>query len=149
MAYTAVLDDYAMLQDALKDVGTEFTEKQAKDMAKYADRLIITAGQFGVDMTKRNRRALWEDIARILERARLKGEKPPLSMSKLGRAKRGLRRQLKTLSKTVEKNSDDYLASLPSKSSTDTELSIGMSRMSSELILRQIGMIQRIKLRQE
>lgn len=154
LGYTALMDDYFMLQHALQDVGAEFTEKQAKAMAKYGDRLLITAGQYGLDMFKSNSRALWEDLGRILERARLEKKKPPLDLlqPKLGAAKQSLQGQLDELAQAVKKNAEDYLAQValpaPKPSAVDFKAIRDMLTRSEQVIAKQIALIIRIQIRQ-
>jgi hypothetical protein len=152
LGYTALLDDFYMLQHALHDVGAEFTEDQAKSMAKYGDRLLVSAGQFGVDLTKKNTRTLWEEIARILERARIEKQKPNLTLlqPKLSSAKTALEGQLNDLSKAVKKNADDYLASTKKgkkPARADLKAIRKMLTRSEQVIAKQIALILRIELR--
>lgn len=108
LGYTAVLDDLYMLMHALPE--KEFSEKSAKGMAKYADRLLVTAGQFGVEM-KGSKRALFDDIAGLLERARLEKDKPALekAISLLDGAKVQLNLQLGEIIAGARKNATRYL----------------------------------------
>ncbi len=108
LGYTAVIDDLYMLMHALPE--KEFTEKSAKGMAKYADRLLVTAGQFGVSM-KGSKRALFDDIAGLLERARLEKDKPALekAISLLEGAKAQINQQLGEIVAGAKKNATEYL----------------------------------------
>ena len=108
LGYTAVIDDLGMLMHALPE--KEFTEKSAKGMAKYADRLLVTAGQFGVEM-KGSKRALFDEIATLLERARLEKDKPALekAISLLEGAKGQLNQQLGEIVAAAKKNATEYL----------------------------------------
>lgn len=152
LGYTALLDDYYMLQHALQGVGARFTEGQAKNMTKYADRLLITAGQFGVDMSKKSTGGLWQDVALMLQRARLEKRKPDLKkiQGKLDWAKRSLQGQLDELAKAVQKNADDYLAEAApaAKASAADRRSVRqMLTRSEQVIAKQIALILRIQLR--
>ena len=108
LGYTAVIDDLYMLMHALPE--KEFTEKSAKGMAKYADRLLVTAGQFGVEM-KGSKRALFDEMAGLLERARLEKDKPALekAISLLEGAKGQLKQQLGEIVAGAKKNATEYL----------------------------------------
>jgi hypothetical protein len=109
MGYMAVIDDLYMLMHALP--GQEFTEKSAKGMAKYGDRLLVTAGQFGVEM-KGSTRALFDDIAGLLERARLEKDAPALekAIPLLEGAKGQLNGQIGAIVAGVKKNATEFLA---------------------------------------
>ena len=78
--------------------------------AKYADRLLVTAGQFGVEI-KGSKRALFDDIAGLLERARLEKDKPALekAVPLLEGAKGQLNQQLGEIFAGAKKNATEYL----------------------------------------
>jgi len=148
LGYTALLDDFYMLQHALQGVGSEFSEKQAKSMAKYGDRLLITAGQFGIDMAKGSTRNLWDDISLILQRARQEGKKAPLDnlQKTLNSAKTSLEGQLNDLAKAVKKNADEYLAqAAPAVKASDTKSVFEMLTRSEQVIAKQIALVLRIQ----
>jgi hypothetical protein len=108
MGYMAVIDDLYMLMHAVP--GGEFTEKSAKGMAKYGDRLLVTAGQFGVEI-KGSTRALFDDIAGLLERARLQGDQPALekAIPLLESAKGQLKAELGDIVAGVKKEATEFL----------------------------------------
>ncbi len=139
LGYTAVLDDLYMLTHALPEKA--FDEKAAKGMAKYADRLLVTAGQFGVEM-KGSKRALFDDMAVLLERARLEKDKPALekAISALDGAKGQLNQQLGEIIAGAKKNATEYLKDLTFAGFTEkTIASLGL----------QIARISGIVLRKE
>jgi hypothetical protein len=113
MGYMAVLDDLAMLEKSLQPVAEEgFSSSVAKDMAKYADRLTITAGQHGTDMAKAKKaRILYEKVDALLAGARKDPEKLAAQAEEyLKDAKGLLEEQLAELSQATKKNADAYLA---------------------------------------
>lgn len=136
LGYTAVIDDLYMLMHALPE--KEFTEKSAKGMAKYADRLLVTAGQFGVEM-KGSKRALFDEIAGLLERARLEKDKPALdkAISLLDGAKGQINQQLAEIVAGAKKNATDFLKDPTYAGFTEKTLSTlaqQMARISGVLI---------------
>lgn len=113
MGYMAVLDDLVMLEKSLQPVAEEgFSSSVAKDMAKYADRLTITAGQHGTDMAKAKKaRILYEKVDALLAGARKDPEKLAAQAEEyLKDAKGLLEEQLAELSQATKKNADAYLA---------------------------------------
>jgi hypothetical protein len=73
MGYMLFLDDHYMVEAVLATVKRErkFTGETAKAMSKYADRLLLTAGQYGVDFSKAKRaRVLFETIEGLLGAAK-------------------------------------------------------------------------------
>ena len=112
LGYTAVIDDLYMLMHALPE--KEFTEKSAKGMAKYGDRLLVTAGQFGVEM-KGSTRGLFDQISGLLERARLEKDKPALekAIGSLEQAKGTLNSQLTDIIAGAKRNASEYLKNTP------------------------------------
>jgi len=112
LGYTAVIDDLYMLMHALPE--KEFTEKSAKGMAKYGDRLLVTAGQFGVEI-KGSTRGLFDQISGLLERARLEKDKPALekAIGFLGEAKGSLNSQLTDIIAGAKRNASEYLKNTP------------------------------------
>ena len=115
MGYMAVLDDLAMLQKNLQPVAKEgFSSEAAKDMAKYADRLMVTAGQHGTDMAKAKKaRTLYEKVDVLLAGARKDPEKlAAQAEGYLKDAKGLLEEQLTELVQATKKNADAYLADI-------------------------------------
>ncbi len=140
MGYMAVIDDLYMLMHALPE--TEFTEKSAKGMAKYADRLLVTAGQFGIEM-KGSRRALFDDIAGLLERSRKEGDMPALekAIPLLEGAKSQVNGQLREIVVGVKKEATEFLqdptyAGFTQK--TLAALAMQSARISSVLIRKEL-----------
>jgi hypothetical protein len=153
LGYTALLDDFFMLQHGLKGAGIEFTEDHAKSMAKYGDRLLVTAGQFGADLGQVSTRALWDDLSLILQRARQEGKKVPLEKvrSTLDSVKNTLQGQLNDLAKAVKKNAYDYLGQPSPKvkfAHAERRSILEMLTRSEQVIAKQIALILRIQLRQ-
>ncbi len=112
MAYMAVLDDLYMLKHSLPAAGKTFDAKSAKGMAKYGDRLLVTAGQFGVNMSGESTGPLFANMSQLLAGARGKN---PAAMARfpdeLNSATRSLIDQLDSIRQAVKQNADDYLAS--------------------------------------
>ena len=119
----------------------EFSEKSAKGMAKYADRLLVTAGQFGVEM-KGSKRALFDEIATLLERARLEKDKPALekALGLLEGAKGQLNQQLGEIVAGAKKNLNEYL-----KEPTF----VGLTEKTLANLAQQIARIGSITMRKE
>jgi hypothetical protein len=116
MGYMAFLDDLYMLQHVLDGVGKKgFGPSSAKSMAKYADRLAISAGQYGVDMAKAgSARVLFDTVDALLQGAR---KNPETLVKKAGEhleAARNLcQQQVKEMLPAVKKSADDYLLHPP------------------------------------
>lgn len=108
LGYTAVLDDMYMLTHALP--AGAFDEKAAKGMAKYGERLLVTGGQFGLEMSG-STKELFEDIAQILLRARLEKDVPDLARitGKLDSTKTILTGQLDQIAKACKENASEYI----------------------------------------
>ncbi len=72
MGYMALLDDLYMLTHVQGAIATQgLSATAAKSLLKYADRLIITAGQHGVDLAKaRQARQLFDNVEALLATAR-------------------------------------------------------------------------------
>jgi hypothetical protein len=134
LGYTAVLDDLYFLMHALPS--GEFTEGSAKKMAKYGDRVLVTAGQFGVEM-KGSTRALFDDIAGLLERARIEKKSKalqdrwPMTVGFLEQAKGQLNGQLTQIITAVKKNAAD-----PMTDKTVSTLMLQAARIAS-IVLRK------------
>lgn len=147
LGYTALLDDLYMLQHALDDVPTKgFTEKSAKAMAKYADRILVTAGQFGVDMGGKSIRPLFDSMADLLAAARKDPAALARATEQLNSAKGMLDGQIMTILDAVKKNADDYLAQTPG---LDAGAIMKMVADSKRTLLRQAALIARVAIRSE
>jgi hypothetical protein len=108
MGYMVVLDNLATLTHAS---ARGPLEEQIKSMAKYAERLMITAGQHGADTAGSNAaRATFDAMSDTLLVAR----KDPAKITSLGLPANGafasLDRQLGELVKAVKSNADAYFA---------------------------------------
>jgi hypothetical protein len=122
MAYMAVLDDLYMLQHALPAAGEAFSAKSAKSLAKYGDRLLVTAGQFGIDMGGKSSGPLFASVAELLAAARRDASGLAKCNDAILGARGALEGQLDTILKGVKQNAEDYLADVASgavKSSGD------------------------------
>jgi len=144
LGYTAVIDDLYMLMHALPE--KEFTEKSAKGMAKYGDRLLVTAGQFGVEM-KGSTRGLFDQISGLLERARLEKDKPALEKAIvfLDEAKGGLHSQLTDLVSGAKRNASEYLKNTPDATPTGGQF----AEKTQGALIQQMSRIASIILRKE
>jgi hypothetical protein len=114
MAYMAVLDDLYMLEHALAGTRDGFNSSAAKSMAKYGDRLLVTAGQFGADMSRKSAGPLFNSVSKLLAAARRDAAGLAKCNDALRSAKDALVGQLDGILKGVRKNAEDYLADVAS-----------------------------------
>ena len=137
MGYMAVLDDLYMLRHSLPAAGEAFTAKSAKSMAKYGDRLLVTAGQFGVDMGGKSARPLFDTYTTLLAGARKDAARLGNAASALGSAKQSLESQLGDMIKAAKQNADDYLADVASGGAKGGTGDVAGSVAKTELTLNQ------------
>jgi hypothetical protein len=155
MLYMAILDDFYMLQNTLAKVekAGKFTESTAKAMAKYADRLLVSAGQIGgINVAKvKASRALFENIEGLLRRSRLEKRAAPLSdvARHLEDAKQGLATTIESMSSKAKKNSDAYLATLPTSARRQKASTSKYLTKLNEILARELLILARFKLRKD
>jgi hypothetical protein len=144
MGYMAVLDDLYMLQHSLPAAGKPFTEKSAKSMAKYGDRLLVTGGQFGVDMGGKATGPMFQNVAELLAAARRDPKALAKCTEELGAAKGALNEQLDGVLKGVKQNADDYLADVASGAAAGGDV-VGNVAKSEKDVLAQKALVNAIK----
>jgi Domain of unknown function (DUF4157) len=121
MGYMSFLDDLYALEKSLVDLRkaeqltgearAELWSKSVKDMGKYADRLMVSAGQHGVDFANGSRaRELFMQMEGILSAARRDPGKLAEAEGLVQQAAKAMDEQLVTLTGGVKKNADEYLA---------------------------------------
>jgi hypothetical protein len=114
MNYMATLDDLAMISHvAVRAAGEGFGDSTAKNLMKYCDRLLVAAGQNGVDLARiRSARSLYEEVGDILSAAR---RDPLRAAERLGplvrRAQGQLDEAIDELIRATRANAERYLAS--------------------------------------
>lgn len=117
MGYTAALDNLYMyehvIQKVMKGELKELDQKTAKEMVKYADRLLIIAGQHGVDIGGNSK--LWKlytNIENLLWEARIDPAKMFEKGTKDLKDVRGmLDKNIDEFIEAVQKNADDKIKS--------------------------------------
>lgn len=133
MGYMLFLDDLYMLQHTMSK---EMGPGTAKSMVKYADRIMVTAGQYGVDMSKAGgARSLFDQCATLLEASR---ENPAEAFKRAAplfeNAKSMLSTSLTEMGAAVRKNATDALDPMIEKS--------------LKIINQELAILGRITLRQ-
>jgi hypothetical protein len=140
MLYMAFLDDFYMLQGVLAKVEkVGFTEETAKSMAKYSDRLLVSAGQIGgIDVAKvKASRALFENMEGLLRRSRLKETPPPTAAVAriFDKAKKGLLATMESMSSQAKHKSGTL------RGTTRYIIRLG------KILLREMSILTRFKVR--
>lgn len=114
MNYMSFLDDLAMISHVAAEAASRgFTGKTAKDLMKYCDRLLVAAGQNGIDLARiHSARSLFEDAWRILSAARRDPERVAAHLETLiAPARRQLDESIDDLIRAARANAERSLAS--------------------------------------
>jgi hypothetical protein len=155
MGASSVVGDLAMLRLTMKEMaGGVLAPGKAKAWAKYADRLLITVGQHGLDFAELRRvRALFDTVDGLLTAAR----KDPTRLLSEARpyfdeAFDALDKQLDDLLKAVDKNAAAYLLEGLKVERSAVGKAVNKSKkalVDQQLLIREAAILARAELRKQ